>query len=192
MIDRKQFFDVVRAELYGGVISQGQVDGFNYLLDVWERHFAEPNPRDGTKWLSYCLATVYHETAMTIQPIDEYGRGSGKTYGKPVGPHGQTYYGRGYPQLTWEENYIKGEKNLKDRYNIEAALHREPHKMLEHEISALVLYDGMVHGWFTGVGLPGYFNSTTEDPVNARRIVNALDKAELIASQYRVFKRALA
>jgi putative chitinase len=191
MIDRKKFFDVVRAELYGGVIYQGQVDGFDYLINVWERHFEEPNPRDGVKWLSYCLATVYHETAMTIQPIDEYGKGKGKKYGSPTGPHGQIYYGRGYPQLTWEENYIKGEKNLKDRYQVEAALHREPHLMLQHEISALVLYDGMIHGWFTGKKLLDYFNSTTEDPVNARRIINALDKADLIAGYYWKFKKAM-
>lgn len=192
MIDRKRFFDVVRAELYGGVIYQGQVDGFDYLLNVWERHFEKENPRDGVKWLSYCLATVYHETAMTIQPIEEYGKGAGKKYGLPAGPHGQKYYGRGYPQLTWEENYIKGEANLKDRYQVESNLHREPHKMLEHEISALVLYDGMVHGWFTGKKLLDYFNSTTEDPKNARRIVNAMDKADLIAGHYWKFKKALS
>jgi putative chitinase len=64
--------------------------------------------------------------------------------------------------------------------------------MLEHEISALVLYDGMVHGWFTGKKLLDYFNSTTEDPKNARRIVNALDKADLIAGHYWKFKKALS
>jgi len=36
--------------------------------------------------------------------------------------------------------------------------------------TALVLYDGMVYGWFTGVGLPKYFNATVEDPKNARRM----------------------
>ncbi len=28
------------------------------------------------------LATVYHETAKTMQPIEEYGRGVGRDYGK--------------------------------------------------------------------------------------------------------------
>jgi putative chitinase len=191
MIDRKTFFDSVRASLFGGTLSQGQVDGIDYLINVWERHFEIPNPRDGTKWLSYAMATVFHETAQTMQPIEEYGKGQGKSYGKPTGPHGHCYYGRGFVQLTWEDNYIKGEKNLKDRYQVEAKLHKEPHRMLEHEISALVLYDGMIHGWFTGVGLPKYFNATVEDPVNARRIVNALDKAETIAGYYRKFKTAL-
>lgn len=189
--DRKHFFDTVRNDLFRGTLRQAQVDGMNYLLEVWETHFEAGHPRDGTNWLAYCMATVIHETAETMEPIEEYGKGAGKSYGKPVGPHGHCYYGRGHVQLTWEENYIKGEKNLKDRYRIEATLHREPQRMLNHEISALVLYDGMVHGWFTGVGLPTYFNGATEDPKNARRIVNGTDKADLIAGYYWKFKKAL-
>jgi hypothetical protein len=189
--DRKFYFDTVRKDLFRGTLTQMQVDGQNALLVTWEQHYEEPNPRDGTRWLSYCLATVYHETAQTFHPIDEYGKGAGKPYGKPVGPHGHAYYGRGYPQLTWEANYINGEKFLRERYQVVAALHREPHRMLEHEISALVLFDGMVYGWFTGVGLPKYFNATIEDPVNARRIVNGTDKADLIAGYYWKFKKAL-
>jgi putative chitinase len=189
--DRKFYFDSVRADLFRGTLTQGQVDGQNALLATWERHFEEPNPRDGTNWLSYCLATTHHETAETFQPIEEYGKGAGKSYGQPTGPHGHAYYGRGYPQLTWEDNYKKGEGNLRERYAVEAALHSEPHRMLEHEVSALVLFDGMVYGWFTGVGLPTYFNSTVEDPVNARRIVNGTDKADLIAGYYWKFKKAL-
>lgn len=191
-IDRKKFFASIRTSLFGGNLSQSQVDGIDYLIDVWERHFEKDHPRDGTKWLSYCMATVYHETDRKMQPVEEYRKGSGKLYGQSAGPHGQKYYGRGHVQLTWEENYLKGERNLKDRYNVEAKLHKEPHLMLEHEISALVLYDGMVHGWFTGVGLPKYFNATVEDPVQARRIVNVMDKADLIAGYYRKFKAALA
>lgn len=189
--DPKKFFDVVRAELYGGIINQSQVDGFNYLLAVWERHFEKNNPRDGTNWLSYCLATVYHETAYTIQPIDEYGKGKGKKYGEPAGPYKLIYYGRGFPQLTWWENYCKGRDNIKKRYSIICDLEKEPQRMLEHEVSALVIYDGMVYGWFTGVSLQNYFNGTTEDPKNARKIVNGLDKADLIASYYWKFKKAL-
>jgi hypothetical protein len=63
--------------------------------------------------------------------------------------------------------------------------------MLEHEISAHVLFDGMVYGWFTGVGLPKYFNATIEDPQQARRIVNGTDKMDLIAGYYWKFKKAL-
>jgi len=189
--DPKKFFDVVRAELYGGIINQSQVDGFNFLLAVWERHFEKPNPRDGTNWLAYCMATVYHETAYTIQPIEEYGKGKNYSYGKPAGPYGKCYYGRGFPQLTWWDNYIKGRDNLSKRYSVICDLEKYPEKMLEHETSALVIYDGMVYGWFTGKSLQNYFNGAIEDPVNARRIVNGTDKADLIAGYYWKFKKAL-
>jgi putative chitinase len=187
MIDRKKFFDEVRESLFNGVLSQRQVDGMNYLLDVWERLFAE-RP---VEWLAYALATVFHETAYTMVPLEEYGRGEGKEYGEVTGHHHQAYYGRGHVQLTWEENYIKGEENLAERYGIVAPLHQYPHRMLEYETSALVLYDGMIHGWFTGVGLPDFFDQDKEDPYNARKIVNALDKADLIKGYYYEFKEAL-
>lgn len=189
--DRKHFFDTVRRDLFRGNLRQSQVDGMNHLLEVWERHYEKDNPRDGTQWLAYALATFFHETAETMEPIEEYGKGSGKQYGYPVGPYNQRYYGRGHVQLTWETNYKNGEKFLKERYNVVHTIHKDPHKMLEGQVSALVSYDGMIHGWFTGVGLPKYFNSTMEDPRNARRIVNGTDRMDLIAGYYWKFKNAL-
>jgi putative chitinase len=189
--DRKHFFDTVRKDLFRGTLTQRQVDGMEYLLAVWERHFEKANPRDGTKWLAYCLATAYHETAQTMEPIEEYGKGSGKSYGKPAGPHGQRYYGRGFVQITWSENYEKAQRFMKERYNIDAPIHKEAHRALEHEIAALILFDGSVWGWFTSKKLGDYFNGTTEDPVNARRIINGTDKADLIAGYYRRFLASL-
>ena len=189
--ERKAFFDGVRKDLFRGNLTQCQVDGMNYLLEVWEQHFERANPRDGTNWLAYCLATFFHETAETMQPIEEYGKGSGKSYGQPAGPHGQKYYGRGHVQLTWEDNYKKGQQFLKQRYAVDADIHPNAHKMLHPQTSALLSYDGMVNGWFTGVGLPKYFNGSTEDPQQARRIVNGTDKMDLIASYYWKFKKAL-
>jgi putative chitinase len=189
--ERKLFFDTVRKDLFRGNLTQSQVDGMNFLLEVWEKHFEADNPRDGTRWLAYALATFFHETAETMQPIEEYGKGSGKSYGQPAGPHGQKYYGRGHVQLTWEENYKNGQKFLKERYGVDANIHPEAHKMLHPQTSALVSYDGMVNGWFTGVGLPKYFNSTVEDPYNARRIVNGTDQKDKIAGYYFKFKAAL-
>ena len=188
---RKTFFDEVRKDLFHGSLTQSQVDEMEYILGIWEKHFEEANPRDGTNWLAYALASFFHETAETMRAIEEYGKGSGKSYGQPAGPYGQKYYGRGHIQLTWHDNYKKGERYLKERYGVDAPLEKEPHRMLHGETSALVSFDGMIHGWFTGVGLPKYFNGTTEDPVNARRIVNGTDRADLIAGYYRKFKPAL-
>ena len=187
MIDRDRFFERVRADPFGGNLTQRQVDGLNTLLDVWEIHFRDCDIR----WLAYSLATAFHETAQTMEPIPEYGEGSGHSYGEPAGPYGQCYYGRGYVQLTWEENYIKGEQILADKYCVECPMHQYPHRMLEHEPAALVLFDGSIEGWFTGVGLPQFFNASREDPYEARTVINGHDKAELIEGYYRSFKAAL-
>jgi len=191
--DRKHFFDTVRKNLFSGNLTQDQVDGMNYLLEVWEEHFEVNNPNDGTMWLAYALATFFHETDRRMQPIEEYGKGSGKSYGKAVPPHNQAYYGRGHVQLTWDTNYKNGQQFLKDRYGVEANIYPDASKMLHPPTSALVSYDGMVYGWFTGVGLPKYLSKSRniEDPKNARRIVNGTDKADMIAGYYWKFKEAL-
>lgn len=126
-----------------------------------------------------------------MEPIEEYGEGSSRDYGQPFGPYGQCYFGRGFVQLTWYDNYVKGEQILRDTYKVECPMTRYPGRMLEHEPAALILFDGSVEGWFTGVGLPQYFNAETEDPYNARRVINGTDKAELIAGYYQSFKTAL-
>jgi putative chitinase len=188
--NRAFFFDTVRESLFGGSLTQRQVDGMSYLLDVWEEEFEDTAEELSVPWLAYCLATVFHETGTAMTPVEEYGRGQGMSYGTPVGPYEQTYYGRGHVQLTWEENYKKAEGILHD-YGRDAPTHRYPHRMLEDETSAIVLFDGMKEGWFTGVGLPDFFNADEEDPYNARKIVNGLDQADKIVGYYWEFKKAL-
>ncbi len=131
-----------------------------------------------------------------MQPVRE---NNGKPYGNPVpkywtatGPYNQIYYGRGHVQLTWDYNYQKGETRLSTVYSVAQPIYQNADLMLDPNTSALILYDGMSSGWFTGVGLPKYFNSTVEDPVNARRIVNGTDQASLIAGYYTKFKAAIA
>jgi hypothetical protein len=93
--------------------------------------------------------------------------------------------------LTWEDNYKKGEQILGEKYSVECPMHQYPHRMLEHEPAALVLFDGSIEGWFTGVGLPQYFDADTEDPYNARRVINGTDQAEKIAGYFESFRKAL-
>ena len=194
LYDRKKFFDAVRADPFAGNLTQSQVDGMEYLLDMWEEYFAPNNPNDGTMWLAYCLATVFHETAQNMRPLEEYGKGSGHSYGEPVDPYGNCYYGRGHVQLTWSENYLNGENILRDKYGLDCPIHEFPERMLEDEPSALILMDGSVYGWFTGASLQQYFSKAKgiEDPVNARRVINGTDKADLIAGYFWKFKAALA
>lgn len=148
-------------------LNPSQKQGYDYIVKKWEETDFED-----VRWLAYILATAYHETAHTMQPVTEYG---GEKYlkSKPYWP----YVGRGYVQLTWDYNYRK--------YGIEA----HPERALEPELAAHILIDGMVNGVFTGRKLSRYFSSSVEDPINARRIVNGIDRAEKIADYYLSFLR---
>ena len=72
-MDRKTFFDHVRRDPFGGSLTQSQVDGLTFILDAWD---ADPKMID-TRWLAYCLATTFHETDRTMQPVEEYASGDG-------------------------------------------------------------------------------------------------------------------
>jgi len=50
----------------------------------------------------------------------------------------------------------------------------------------------MQRGWFTGRRLADYFNPTRGDWVNARRIINGTDKANLVASHAQAYYAALS
>ena len=181
MIDRDRFFAHVRRAPFGGAMHQGQVDGCNAILDAWEAHSGFVDPR----WLAYMLATAKWETAHTMQPIEEIGKGHGRPYGVPT-QDGRVFYGRGYVQLTWAINYAKMAALTG------ADLVGHPDLALDPEIAAIILFEGMKGGMFTGVGLTRYFNETTDDPVNARRIINGTDHAADIAAIHAGFLAGLS
>jgi len=180
VIDRKAFFDNVRGRLFGGLLTQAKVDGINRILDGWER-----SGLTDLRWLAYMLGTAYHETALTMQPIEEYGRGKGKLYGQPDATTKQTYYGRGLVQLTWLRNYEKAGRYL----GLDLVNH--PELALEPDNAVKILIWGMVSGWFTGKKLGDYFSATVEDWRGARRIINGVDCADQIAGHARKFYTAL-
>jgi predicted chitinase len=172
LIDRETFFDYVRKSLFPQGMTQGQVDGFNAILAGWEKRY----PDGDLRWLAYELATTQWETAHTMQPIEEYGKGSGKKYGVPDPETGETYYGRGYVQLTWKDNYAKMcEPTGCDLVN-------EPSKALDPETAAIILFHGMEQGSFTGKKNSDYFNEAKTDWVNARQIINGNDHDDEIAN----------
>jgi hypothetical protein len=170
-INRDFFFLQVRKLLFLGSLRQSQVDGLNAILNEWEATYATKDDR----WLAYALATTYHETDQKMQPIEEYGRGKGHPYGKPDHETGKIYYGRGFVQLTWKRNY----EIMKQKIGVDLVSH--PELALDLANATKILFVGMIDGLFTGKSLGDYFSSSTDDWVNARRIVNALDKAQAIA-----------
>lgn len=186
MIDRKAFFDGVRARLFHGTLSQRQVDGMTAILDEWDRRPGNDlHHSDDPRHLAYMLATTQWETASTMWPIEEYGHGAGHAYGVPDPVTGQTYYGRGFVQLTWKANY----ENMAKRTGADLVHH--PELALAPKIATQILFDGMRDGSFTGVGLGRYFNATAEDWFNARRIINGTDKAAEIATLGRTYNEIL-
>jgi hypothetical protein len=66
-IDRNGFFGTVRETVFGGRLSKKQVMGCEAILDAWEHRTSTGDRR----WLAYMLATTYHETAATMQPVRE-------------------------------------------------------------------------------------------------------------------------
>lgn len=179
MINRESFFERTRA-FFGGSLSQSQVDGLTTILDHWES-----STYGDTRWLAYMLATTKWETANTMQAIAEYGHGAGQPYGKPDPDTGQCYYGRGLVQLTWRTNYEK----FGARLGID--LVNQPDLALDIRNAVNIMFDGMVNGLFTGVGLPRYFHDTAEDWINARRIINGTDHANEISAIGHAFMAAL-
>jgi hypothetical protein len=183
MIDRAAYFDAVREVLFDGALSQQQVDGQCVLLGLWD-YQATGSPMTDTRWLAYILATVYHECATKMWPITEMGS-QDYLQGKEYWP----YIGRGYVQLTWEENYRNASSALgliDDRDLVE-----HPELALDSLIAARIMFRGMAEGWFTGRKLGQYFNDDTDDAKNARQIVNGNDCDELIAGYHNTFLEAL-
>lgn len=155
-------------------------------------------------WVAYALATSWHETAFTMQPIKEKG---GRAYfmrmydrtgdrpkvaadlGNTAVGDGATFAGRGYVQLTGRRNYAKASAKLG------VDLVRTPDLAMQPDNAARILREGMKDGWFTGRGfvafLPSQGPATVSQFTQARRIINGLDKAGKIAGEAIAFQAAL-
>jgi putative chitinase len=192
MINRKFFFDYARQTLFTGKLTRAQVAGLGFILDVWET----AHRRKDDRWLAYALATAYHETGFTMQPIREIG---GRDYflrmydpqsplpkraalARAMGARpgdGVVFYGRGYVQLTWRRNYDLMGKTFKVDLTstVEAA-----DRALQPALAAQIMFKGMEEGLFTGKKLADYFEGQKkQDWRNARRIINGNDQDEAIA-----------
>ena len=202
------FFSHIREKLFSGGLEQTQVDGINALVLAGVQNSLTVQQH------AYVLATAYHETARTMQPVREYGRGAGRKYGTwRTNSHGVKYclkngsgnavytqeecphlfYGRGHVQLTWYDNYQRASRELNQNLpeNEHIDLVAQPDLALNNDISAKIIVLGMKQGWFTGKKLSDYINDHRTDFVSARRIVNGTDKADQIARYARIFETAL-
>lgn len=188
------FFAAIRP-LFGDRLTQKQVDGINHLWATWAVH----GDRDERK-LAYILATVFHETAQTMEPVRETLASTDakakerltKAWKAGKLPHvkrdywSSGFFGRGYVQLTHAENYRKAQEKTG------AGLVANPSLALDPDIAAVILIRGMMEGWFTGKKLGDYIYGSSAHYVGARRIVNGADRAVLISDHAEAFERAIA
>lgn len=190
----------VRA-IFGGKLTQEQVDGINIILETMDRdEFKVVDKRHA----AYILATSFWETGRTMQAVKEKTDKTGEQYffrmydikgsrpqvatrlGNTIPGDGIKFAGRGQVQLTGRTNYTNMGKYLK------LDLVNKPDLLLDTKISARVLVYGLLNGSFTGVSIKKYLTSAKTDYVNARRVVNGVDKAEEIANIARSFERAIS
>lgn len=188
------FFDCARDGLLGPTLSPEEVEGCNAILAAMA---GSP-----IAYVAYSLATAFHETGHTLQPVKELGghrylakydtgRLAAQLGNTPAADgDGQLYAGRGYVQLTGRANYRKAGQKL----GID--LLGKPDLALRADVAADIMRQGMDEGWFTGKSFRSYLpgcgsTALREQFVNARRIINGVDKAALIANHAVAFQDAL-
>jgi putative chitinase len=192
-MNKAEFFDLIRGQIFGGALNADQVKHIEAIADAsaaagWSIPYA-----------AYALATGQHETARFVH-LKELGgvgyftrmydvRGNRPSLARSNGNihpgDGPRFIGRGYVHLTWRNNYRRaGQK-------IGVDLENNPELAAEPGIAARVMIEGMQAGWFTGRAMRHYLDSSPPDYVGARRIINGTDKAALIAGYARDYERAL-
>lgn len=195
-MNRQAFFDSCRKGVMGPTLDADEVSGAEAILDAMA---GAP-----LAYTAYALATAYHETAHTMQPIREFGGPAylkrmyditgqrpklAKGMGNTVPGDGVRYCGRGYVQLTWRANYRRAGEKL--GYPLEG----NPELAMRNDIAAQIMRRGMEEGWFTGKAfshfLPAVGPANRAAFMNARRIINGRDKEALIADHAVAFQAAL-
>ncbi len=181
------FFKLYALQYSSPELGADATAGFTYLLNAIIADAEITN----IAWAAYMLATVKLECGNTWRAVEEIGKGAGHDYGKAVSiadptdvtgkkKISNTYYGRGFVQLTWENNY----KKMDDALGLSGkdSLYVYPANALDSAIAYKIMSYGMRNGSFTGKKLSDYITSNSADYKNARRIINGQDKAELIKS----------
>jgi putative chitinase len=185
LVNPAGFYASVRGAL--GALSQAQVDGFEALLE------AMGEARWPLAWTAYGLATAWWETAKAMQPVAEaYFLGDKKAASFRKTLRYYPWYGRGYPQLTWEKNY----KWADEQCCLNGALMTDPDLALRPDIAAKIMVKGMEQGAFSppnslGRHLPACGRAGHDAYVAARRIINGTDHSEEIAKIAQAFEAAL-
>ena len=192
--DYGKFYDFLRGnKMLGPTISGTEFSGCDAIIK------ACASANWPISYTAYALATAYHETAHTMQPIHELGGtayltrmydingqrpAKARELGNLTPGDGARYAGRGYVQLTGKSNYAKATTKLR-ALGIDVDLIANPERAEEPRIAALVMVWGMLEGWFTTRKLPDDLPARgpagKQAFVLSRDIINGTDKQDLIA-----------
>lgn len=204
-MNRRAFYDYVRGAVFGGSLSQSQVEGMENLLNVQAKYIPDMDDDE----LAYDLGTTSWETANTMQPITERGQRSyfnkyepgtriGNILGNTQPGDGYRFRGEGHVQNTGRRNASVATKRLNQLYNLDIDLVANPEQRGDPLVSALSLFIGNREGWWTGKDIDDYIDFIDESDdeelrefANARRIVNGTDKQMEIAKRALAFKKGL-
>lgn len=213
-MDRKAFFDSLRASLFRSGIKQSQVDALDAIIDectarglpldsvayVMATAYWEPGadmvPREESLWYTTAarIRAVWPSRFPTVASAAPYVKnpkalamkvyGNRSELGNLTAEDGWDFRGRGLVQITGRANYQRAEMQTG------LPIMRDPDILLDLKTAVVVLVEGMQEGWFTGVTLadgaavPGF-----EDD---RRIVNGTNEAKRIAAFAEAFQGALS
>lgn len=133
------------------------------------RTFKQLGDGDARK-LAYILATVELECSFISKREHETNTNIYKKYWT------SGYMGRGLVQLTGYNKYYRFSQLL----GVDFVTY--PDKAIEMRYALPILVMGMMQGLYSGRKLGDYINAHKTDFYNARRVVNGLDKAGLLAN----------
>ena len=198
-MNRKIFFDTVKSIFPNRRFDAGQVSGLDDILDVFETR-----PEVILEHKAYMLATAFHETAFTMQPVREtkassdaaaiaileraFARGQLPWVKTPywrLDSEGKSWLGRGLVQLTHKANYEKMAPL------VDADLVGNPNLAMDMDVAIKIMIEGMLRGSFTGKKLSDYLGNGKGGWTSARRIINPDNLGAKIGNYGRVFYTAL-
>lgn len=202
--DYGAFYNWLRSnQMIGPKISDSEFEGCDNIIR------ACANDGWPVSYVAYALATAYHETAHTMQPIKELGGAAyftrmydingnrpkkARELGNLTPGDGAKYPGRGYVQLTGKDNYKKATKVLRDMgYDVDLVANPELAK--DPLYAAIIMVTGMRDGWFTtrkiSDDLPSRGPANLKQFVLTRDVINGTDKDDEIAAYAIDWQKAL-
>lgn len=176
-------------------ITQDVISNLDDLLFMSEMDTEWKYPSE----LAYFFATIGWETAWTFAPVVERRASSNQTDIIRMQERywSSGYYGRGYVQLTWKDNYKKMGRV------VGVDLVKKPDELLKPSVSYEVAAVGMRKGLFRSrsngkpIKLSDFINKDSVDFIGARDIINGdLSKngvaiANVAKAIYTILKKAL-